>query len=310
MSGVQISHAHGTRDLHADAVIAAIAGAQHGRVTRRQLLAAGVGAGALDRRVGSGHLIVLERGLYAVGHAGRSRRADLSAAALRYGALGFGTAAELLGIEDRSRGPIHVVVPIERSPGRRRGIVVHRTRVLLPHDVGIVDGIATTLAPRTLADLATVRDRWRMHLAVNRAEQRGLLDVDGVRAACRGGVAGQDVLLDILDDRHPVDTTTGALFLGVLEAHGLPLPELEVPYRQWRLDAFFREQQVAIELDDYATHSRRDRFERDRELAASLARDRIAHVAFTYRQLTRQAPMVARTVAVLIGVQLSHRLGT
>lgn len=295
-----------TSKLHTDAVIAGLAQRQHGRVARRQLLAAGVPVHAIDTRVRNGRLIPLGRRVYAVGHTAPSRRADLSTAALQYGSLAFGSAAELLGIEDRRRGPVHVVAAPGRNPKPRRGVVVHRTRSLLRREVGVVDGIQCTLAARTLADVSTVRSRRLLQLAVNRADQRGLLDEAAVIASCRGGVRGHDLLRRILRDGEEVAGVTAALFLDILDEFGLPMPELEVPYRRWRLDAFYREHGVAIELNDYGSHSRRDRFERDHDLAASLRGDRITFHPFSYNQLTTKRRLVAATVADLLGVSISR----
>ena len=49
-------------------ILAALAGARHGVVTRRGLLAAGLSAGEITRRVRSGALLVEYRGVYRVGH--------------------------------------------------------------------------------------------------------------------------------------------------------------------------------------------------------------------------------------------------
>jgi hypothetical protein len=52
-----------------DGILVALAGGQHGVVARRQLIAAGVGAGAITERLASGLLVPLHRGVYAVGKA-------------------------------------------------------------------------------------------------------------------------------------------------------------------------------------------------------------------------------------------------
>jgi very-short-patch-repair endonuclease len=53
--------------IDADRVIVAIADRQRGVVTRRQLLAAGIDASAIDRRLRGRHLRAIHRGIYLVG---------------------------------------------------------------------------------------------------------------------------------------------------------------------------------------------------------------------------------------------------
>src|SRR5262245_61257184 len=68
-----------------DARIAALATRQDGVVQRAQLIALGLSAAAIDHRVRTGKLIVIHRGVYAVGHAALSDRGRLRAALLAGG---------------------------------------------------------------------------------------------------------------------------------------------------------------------------------------------------------------------------------
>lgn len=80
--------------------IARIAGGQHGVVTRRQLLAAGLSAGEIARRVRTGALLREHRGVYRVGHRAPSVEARYLAAVLACGdgaRLSGLAAAHLLG---------------------------------------------------------------------------------------------------------------------------------------------------------------------------------------------------------------------
>ncbi|MGH2993242.1 MAG: type IV toxin-antitoxin system AbiEi family antitoxin domain-containing protein [Solirubrobacterales bacterium] len=69
----------------ADPVIAAIAGRQRGVVSRRQLLAAGIDRGAIERRLRAGRLHPVHRGIYLVGHRVMADRAREAAALLACG---------------------------------------------------------------------------------------------------------------------------------------------------------------------------------------------------------------------------------
>ena len=55
-----------------DRQIATLAARQHGHVTREQLLALGLSARAIEYRIELGRVIIVHRGVYAVGHAAPS----------------------------------------------------------------------------------------------------------------------------------------------------------------------------------------------------------------------------------------------
>jgi hypothetical protein len=90
-----------------DAIIAAIAALQHGLITFRQLLAAGLTDSAITKRVARGLLHRVHRGVYAVGVVALSREARWHAATL---AAGEGAALGLL-----SAGTLHEISRF-RSP--------------------------------------------------------------------------------------------------------------------------------------------------------------------------------------------------
>jgi len=81
--------------------LAKLARRSHGVVGRRELLAAGISAKELERRLGAGALIAVFRGVYRVGHTAPSLEAHYLAAvkACGDGALLSGpAAAHLLGL--------------------------------------------------------------------------------------------------------------------------------------------------------------------------------------------------------------------
>jgi hypothetical protein len=66
-------------------LVAELAARQHGVVARRQLAALGLGKGAIDRRVATGRLHLVHRGVYAVGYARLVERGRWMAAILACG---------------------------------------------------------------------------------------------------------------------------------------------------------------------------------------------------------------------------------
>ena len=112
-------------------MIGKLAGRQHGVVSRRQLLDARVSDRAMERRLASGHLVRLHRGVYAVGHAQLRPEGRWLAAVLAAGpgaALSHRSAAALHGIRE-STGVIDVTTTRRVAV---RGVVIHRTNVLRP----------------------------------------------------------------------------------------------------------------------------------------------------------------------------------
>src|SRR5881394_1910420 len=111
-----------------DELIARLAWRSHGVVTRRRLLAAGVSARQIERRVARGSLIVVYPGVYRVGHRAPSVEADYMAAVLACGdgALLMGDPAAYLYALIKGQQPGPVVRT--RTERRIEGIETHRTR--------------------------------------------------------------------------------------------------------------------------------------------------------------------------------------
>lgn len=131
-----------------------LAGRQHGHVTRSQLLALGLSAKTIDYRVGIGRLISVHAGVYAVGHRPTSPIARAGGAVLACGpgaVLSHASAATLWGMRRSWESPFEITVPSYR---RRRGILIHRSKVLIRKDVRVHYGIRVTSPARTLLDMA------------------------------------------------------------------------------------------------------------------------------------------------------------
>jgi very-short-patch-repair endonuclease len=278
--------------------IAKLAERQHGVVTRDQLRESGLGEGAIDARLARRRLLPIHRGVYAVGHRGRTVEARWTAAvlALRPGAvLSHRSALALWGLGREGRA-IDVTVPTNRRA--RDGLRVH-TNALRADETCVPDHLPATTVARTLLDAAVVVDHERLARAVSEAERRGLGDSPSLPEliARNPGARGLANLRAILaDERIGMDLARSELeirFLAFIRDRDLPRPEVNVPItargRRIVVDCLWREARLVVELDSRAHHSgwRAADADRARDFALVAAGMRTARV--TWRRLHQDA---------------------
>jgi very-short-patch-repair endonuclease len=260
------------QDGSVDAIVAAIAGRQHGVVNRRQLLEAGLSSSGIDRRVVAGRLHPEFRGVYRVGHRAPSILARYAAAVL---ACGVGAALSGLAAAHLLRLRRDAAIPEVSAPRHRSiaGVVVHR-RTLPAAELGRARGIRCSSVARTLVDLAAAlslgdlarahheaRIHHRVHPSSVEAILRRVPNAPGaanIRAVVRGDAPA---LLSRLERR----------FRGILREQRLPLPVFNRPVGAHYVDCRWREHRLTVELDSYTFHQSRWAWERDQ------ARDRETH---------------------------------
>jgi very-short-patch-repair endonuclease len=290
--------------LGRDAVIAELAGRQHGVVTRSQLLAHGIGRGAIDWRVGAKRLHVVHQGVYAVGYRRLTQRGWWMAAVLACGpdaVLSHRAAAVLWGILEGDPARADVTVPCKRRG--RAGIRLHRA-VVAADERTVHAGIPVTTVARTLLDLAAVLQLHELRRALERAEALGLADRTPLAALVdrhrgRRGIARLRVAIGDGVRRVVTRSELERRFLSFLEQSGLPRPEtnvrLDVAGESMEVDCVWREQRVIAELDSRAWHLTAEAFERDRE------RDRRAQAA-GWRPIRITARALAEEPSALVAV--------
>ncbi len=214
-----------------EARIAAIAQGQRGRVSRRQLLAAGLSRGVIDRLVHRQLLFPMQRGVFAVGHPGPVELGEATAALLAAGlgaVLSHHTAAALWDIRpmDSGDGQIHVTVP-EASRTRAAGFRLHRARSLINKDIQVREGLPVTSPARTLLDLAPLLAPRQLELAFDRALVARIIRAQELAELLRRakGQNGTPALAALLRRQHGSTVTRSQaeeLFLELLRSARLP----------------------------------------------------------------------------------------
>jgi hypothetical protein len=298
--------------LPPSARIARVAERQHGVIARAQLAALGVRRGAIERRLGSGALVRLHRGVYAVGHAAIGESGRAMAAVLAAGpsaAVSHRSAAALLGLVARSPAVVHVLTT--RRSRSRRGLVIHRTRRLPASHVVLVNAIPCTSVARTIVEASVGAGKRDIERLIDSATARRILDEDALRAmaeqpvyGCRAGTlrrvigihpAGSTIAVNDIEER----------FLALCDEAGVSRPELNVPMRLSDgmpivIDALWRDQHLAVEVDGWGTHGRRWAFERDRKRDIELTLAGFRPGRFTRDQILREPGYVKRALRSLL----------
>lgn len=293
-----------------DTVIDAFAARQHGVVSRRQLLSAGVPAHVIDYRVRRGRLRQLHRGVYGVGPVtGRFGREMAGVLACGDSAfLSHDSAAPFwrLGARPADAAPVEVTVTAgPRRPGA--GIRVHRAPGLRPDETTEVHGIPITTPARTLLDLAGRRSPRELERALAGAIRDRILSGDDVARLIRRHPRrpGTGILRDVLArDGGPAFTRSEAesRFLDLMRRSPLPAPRCNVRVRGREVDFLWAAERLVVEIDGFEFHGRRAAFERDHRRDAALTVAGYRVLRFTWAQITREETTVlVRVAQALVG---------
>lgn len=292
----------GQSHVHPDLRAAALAGRQHGRVARSQLLALGLSTDAIDRRVVAGRLHPVHRGVYAVGHLATTPRARWMAAVLACGpgaVLSHRSAAALWGL--RNATAIEVTCARQRAP---TGVLTHRG-VVRPDEHAVLDSIPTTTVARTLLDLATVLPKQDVEAALHQAEYQQRYDHTSLDALLaryprRRGIAALRALLEELGEGLNITRSDLEIaFMAFLDRHALPRPRRNVLVEGYECDCVWLDERVIVELDSRGHMATRN-FESDRVRDFKLTLSGWRAVRITWRRVHRDGPALARDLRYLL----------
>ncbi|HEX6455399.1 MAG TPA: type IV toxin-antitoxin system AbiEi family antitoxin domain-containing protein [Solirubrobacterales bacterium] len=256
--------------------LARLAAQQYGLVTHVQLLRLGFSSARIGRSSKAMRLHRVHRGVYAVGHEVLSDHARCLAAVLASGrgaVLSHAAAAWLWGLLPTCPAVVDVSVP--SHGGRREGIALHHSSTLIPEEHGRMMGIPVTALPRTLLDVAATGSPRLTWNAVERAERRDLLDlaqIDAMLKRRRGhrGAARLRKALEIYRDPAFYRARSERLFRRIVKRFGLPKPLINTWVGKFEIDAYWKRERFAVEIDGWETHRTRRAFESDRRRAIEM----------------------------------------
>ena len=244
------------------------ASTQGGYISREQLRQAGLSQRTIDRWVGSGKLLRVYHGVYAVGHLQSNPINAAHAALLASGprsALAGGCALVLWGVWRHWPKRLEIVTAGARRPS---GLIVRRSTTPLGRDVRLVEDLRVTSPARTLLDTAPRLRPEQLTRAVNDLRLRRELSLaDLADVVARNPTHPAVTLLKPQLEFAQPEPTRSVLedrFLPLLRRHGLPTPHINVHVAGYRVDAYFPDHHLIVELDGWGSHRFKERFLGDR----------------------------------------------
>jgi very-short-patch-repair endonuclease len=284
-----------------------------GHVSTVQLHGLGLSNRAIHGRVQRGALIRVHHGVYAVGSLPATPQARAHGALLATGDLSAlaGWVALALWRRDRDWPPrLELVSPMDRRPA---GLVVHRAKTLLPRDVLTVQGLQVTSPARTALDLGSRTSQRGLTRIVNDLRHQSRLTVSQLRdvVARNPRHPGSAAIRALIGESQPQPTRSELenAFLRLCSRHRLPTPMVNVHVGGERVDAYFPDHRLIVELDGReVTHADdwRPAFEHDRaRMVDIMVRTGIPTIRFTYDQTTRLHRQTAEKLRAILAARRS-----
>jgi very-short-patch-repair endonuclease len=246
-----------------------------GLITREQLLACRVSESAIARKLRMGELALVYRSVYRVSAAPQTWHQSALAPCLRRPGsvwLYARTAGHFWDLDGCGINPIEVVTECHlRSWGP---VEVHQTREMPSRDVTIVANMPVTTVHRTLVDLGTVAHPDIVETALECALRRRITSVErlwrAINAVGTRGRRGAAVLSALLraHDGRPTESALETRFAQFVRRFRLPAPSRQVRVRDKqglsaRVDFFWDQKSVVVEVDSRSHHLRRRQWEAD-----------------------------------------------
>jgi hypothetical protein len=288
------------------APLARLATVQHGAVARAQLRQLGISDQAIATLAVHDQLIRVARGVYAVGHARLSAHGRWMAAVLACGdhaALSHGDALALHGCQRVPSGPPHITAP---TPHRVAGVWCHTARDPSALGRAVVAGIPVVSVERAVLDRAPELGPERLLTLLEAVQRRDLFDLDRFQRVLdasnghRGAGRLQAAIAELSDRPPALRSNLEVRMLELIRAAGLPEPSVNVLVADELVDLRWADLGVAVELDSWAYHRTRRRFEDDRRRgnAVALGGDMLLRVTDT--RIDREPAAVIAEIAAAL----------
>lgn len=287
--------------------------AQHGVVSRGQLVSFGWTRNEVGHRLRNGRLHRLFDGVYAVGRPDVTRRGWWMAATLAAGVgalLSHGSAGALYAIHPEPTGPIHVSIPLP-SRRSRDGLTLHR-RNLLPHEIREREGIPVVAVEVAVVDLATHLRRGPLETVVNNADIKGLVTVPELRESLdhMPRRAGKRNLRETLD-RRTFRFTRSELeraFIPLALRAALSRPETRAVVSGFEVDFHWPDFGLVVETDSLTYHRTAQQQDTDRRRDQAHVAAGLTALRFTHSQI-RHEPGYVRAMLASVALRLAEELG-
>jgi hypothetical protein len=287
-----------------DRALATVLRRQHGVVSRRQALAAGLTDQGLIAARRTGRFVRLAAGVYAdAGHPATWQRQLMAAVLAHRGqAVVTGRAAAALWGFDGFR-PVRPQLLVPHSASAVNALArVTRTRHFDRSDLTRLAGLPVVNTVRLAVELAGELDAKQLGRLVDEGVLRGKLDLDRLlgRTAVllRGRRSGRDTMCAVLEDRLdgyvPATSELERLLFATLDAAGYReyVPQFKLPWERagrpaGTVDALFPLDRAIIEGDGRLWHARLEAWERDRQRDLDVLAHGFVPIRVTWRALTK-----------------------
>lgn len=297
-----------------------LARAQHGVLTRAQLVEAGWSTRTVRRRVQDGSLVAVGSRTFRLASVDETTHNIALAAFLDRGApASHVTGAWLAGVADEP-SIVDVTVakgrPMQVPTASGRTLRIHSSTSIPAEDIVVIGGVPTLNLARSLLGVAAlVPDEItddELFDMVALALDKGLASMSWLRwlleqRRCRGrnGVVALEAALDARDLMGPTESVLERVFLDLCEAGELPRPTTQRVVerrtgRPARVDFLFEPWGVVVETLGYFHHRTPDQIAADTMRANDLQLQGFTVLQFTARTIARDPDEVVAVVTAAL----------